>query len=323
MSKKALKLVGQRPMLLVIIVMATLTIGLLFSGWLTPTPGKAQQGMAADPTPNQETCVTDWTCDSDGSVANNGTLSKPAYAICAGGGISQATVSGITFNPGKKKRQYSTTCSDCSQCNDLHDDFADVTYAAGAVYFDPPIPSSFPLCGTYTFQAKVDGTPSDTCTTKLTANSGTVTVVVLGLTLHSTASKVAVLCGEPGTTLTINSTVCPTGGTYSWTTTSQNIQFVGSTSGSSVVVQGVNPSSMKNAETVTLTYQYDGYWYDTCSANFALTVQKPTSTTKTLQGTTLTAKRYETKYLYQILDQFGDAMTEALRSEERRVGKEC
>src|ERR1035437_1644214 len=54
MSKKALKLVGQRPML-AFIIMATLTLGLLFSGWLAPTPGKAQQGMAADPTPNQET----------------------------------------------------------------------------------------------------------------------------------------------------------------------------------------------------------------------------------------------------------------------------
>jgi hypothetical protein len=46
MSKKILKLAGRRPMLLVIIVMATLTLGLLFSGWLTPMPIKAQAAMA-------------------------------------------------------------------------------------------------------------------------------------------------------------------------------------------------------------------------------------------------------------------------------------
>ena len=31
-------------MLLALIVMATITIGLLFSGWLTPAPIKAQNG---------------------------------------------------------------------------------------------------------------------------------------------------------------------------------------------------------------------------------------------------------------------------------------
>ncbi len=49
-------------MLLALIVMATFTLGLLFSGWLTPTPGKAQQTMV-DPTPTQETtnCVVAYT----------------------------------------------------------------------------------------------------------------------------------------------------------------------------------------------------------------------------------------------------------------------
>ena len=44
MSKKMLKIASRRPMLLALIVMATLTLGLLFSGWFTPTPGRAQQG---------------------------------------------------------------------------------------------------------------------------------------------------------------------------------------------------------------------------------------------------------------------------------------
>jgi hypothetical protein len=48
MSKKVLKLTGQRPMLLAII-MATLTLGLLFSGWFTPTSLQAQTGGAILP----------------------------------------------------------------------------------------------------------------------------------------------------------------------------------------------------------------------------------------------------------------------------------
>ncbi len=56
MSKKVLKYAGRRPMLLALI-MATLTLGLLFSGWLTPTPGKAQQGPL-NPPPNVENTNT-------------------------------------------------------------------------------------------------------------------------------------------------------------------------------------------------------------------------------------------------------------------------
>jgi len=56
MSEKVLKLAGKRPMLLAIIVMATFTLGLLFSGWLTPTRGNAQQNPP-DPTPTQENCA--------------------------------------------------------------------------------------------------------------------------------------------------------------------------------------------------------------------------------------------------------------------------
>ncbi len=99
MSKKVLKLAGQRPMLLALIVMATLTLGLLFSGWLTPTPAKAQSG-AADSQPNQETtnCVvfsTSTQC-TDGSV----TLSNvPTTYECFGSGVGAMTTAII--NPGQ------------------------------------------------------------------------------------------------------------------------------------------------------------------------------------------------------------------------------
>jgi hypothetical protein len=53
MSKKVLKLAGRQPMLLALLVMATFTVGLLFSGWLTPTPGTAQPNQP-NPQPNVE-----------------------------------------------------------------------------------------------------------------------------------------------------------------------------------------------------------------------------------------------------------------------------
>ena len=63
MSKKMLKIASRRPMLLALIVMATLTFGLLFSGWFTPTPGKAQNG-GGNPPPGIE--VLPPVCVSDG-----------------------------------------------------------------------------------------------------------------------------------------------------------------------------------------------------------------------------------------------------------------
>ncbi len=72
MSKKVLKLAGKRPILLALIILATFALGIIFSGWLTPTPSKAQQ-YAADSTPSQETtncevASTTTTC-SEGSVS--------------------------------------------------------------------------------------------------------------------------------------------------------------------------------------------------------------------------------------------------------------
>ena len=77
-------------MLLAILVMATLTLGLLFSGWLTPTPSKAQPSQN-NPQPSQENtnCVVtsvDTNCVSGGSV----TLVAPTHApvVCIGDTVS-------------------------------------------------------------------------------------------------------------------------------------------------------------------------------------------------------------------------------------------
>jgi hypothetical protein len=83
MSEKVLKLAGKRPMLLAIIVMATFTLGLLFSGWLTPTRGNAQQNPP-DPTPTQENCaastnVLSGTCPA---VVANSLVSPTSIIVC-------------------------------------------------------------------------------------------------------------------------------------------------------------------------------------------------------------------------------------------------
>jgi hypothetical protein len=45
MSEKVLKIAGRRPMLLALIIMATIATGMLFSGWLAPAPVRAQPGQ--------------------------------------------------------------------------------------------------------------------------------------------------------------------------------------------------------------------------------------------------------------------------------------
>jgi hypothetical protein len=84
MSKKVLNYAGRRPMLLALI-MATAILGLLFSGWLTPTPGRAQSG-GGNPQPNQENtnCVATtnaWT-GSCPSIVTNGLVSPTTIYQC-------------------------------------------------------------------------------------------------------------------------------------------------------------------------------------------------------------------------------------------------
>jgi hypothetical protein len=89
MSKKVLKPAVRRPMLLALI-MATAILGLLFSGWLTPTPSKAQPSQQ-NAQPNVETtnCVTASTsssCVTAGSISLVAPTNSPV--VCMGSGVS-------------------------------------------------------------------------------------------------------------------------------------------------------------------------------------------------------------------------------------------
>ena len=92
MSKKVLNYAGKRPMLLALI-MATLTLGLLFSGWLTPTPSKAEGTGGGDPPtrnentnncPNYVTNLPTVVCPS---VTNNGALLATDFCVNQGDAV--------------------------------------------------------------------------------------------------------------------------------------------------------------------------------------------------------------------------------------------
>src|SRR5665213_711117 len=89
MSKKVLKLAGRRPMLLALIVMATLALGIVFSGWLTPTRLKAQQGGGNGGSNDESTdCVESGTITncSEGSVVLATVVVTPVIG-CIGSGV--------------------------------------------------------------------------------------------------------------------------------------------------------------------------------------------------------------------------------------------
>ena len=98
MSKKALKLAGRRPMLLALIVMATLVLGIVFSGWLTPTRVKAQQGGGNGGSNDESTdCVessTSTNC-SEGSVVLSTVVVTPVIG-CIGSGFGATDTNIIT-----------------------------------------------------------------------------------------------------------------------------------------------------------------------------------------------------------------------------------
>lgn len=117
-----------------------------------------------------------WNCRA-GSVANAGTLSKTEDIICVGDS-SGSSVSGTTFNNGRKDRTCHNDCGDS-----WTDGPYDISYSPNS-WWEPPIPGSFPDCGTFSYTAYVKGTSSDSdCPGDTgTATVGTFTVKVVAVT---------------------------------------------------------------------------------------------------------------------------------------------
>jgi hypothetical protein len=137
MSKKALKLAGRHPMLLALI-MATLALGLLFSGWLTPLPTRAQAGGGNSSSGNENTnCdnpTTSLWCAGDAQlVLKNVTISPAAPTnapydciVCVCDTVS-ANLSWFTV-PSTNATQTCHTCDGSTPTN-----YCDpIVYTAGA-----------------------------------------------------------------------------------------------------------------------------------------------------------------------------------------------
>jgi hypothetical protein len=164
MSKKVLKLAGRQPMLLALIVMATFTLALLFSGWLTPTPGKAQPNQS-NPQPNQENCaastnVVGGTCPS---VVTNGLVSPTSEIVCYGNGPTMPTTIVAPVYGTNNQFTLEITHTNCNTTTNTEN----VTYAVTGVFWTNITAApytNFPTNVTCSFTADADVfvTSSDT-----------------------------------------------------------------------------------------------------------------------------------------------------------------
>ncbi len=171
-------------MLLALIVMATVTLGLLFSGWLTPTPGRAQPSQP-DPQPNVEAqCGTNsdgtctecgphtnaWTLDYCPSQTNTSSVSPSSYPCAEVGHIPMPTVVAPIYQDGQK---HTVTTYDCTNAVTT---YGGISYTVGSVQWDPS-PIYLNTGGSWTCTAYVNVTSSDPalCPSPGRVNIGTCT----------------------------------------------------------------------------------------------------------------------------------------------------
>jgi hypothetical protein len=115
-----------------------------------------------------------------------------------------------------------------------------------------------------------------------------------------------------GLSVTLVASNYPTGGTFQWSTTSQNIQFQGSTTGSSVVVAPIQGhfTPKGGTEVLTLICVYGG---GSITNTFKMIVQRPTSLNQIRADATTQNNRVTLKVRYQILDQNGQPLRPVVR----------
>lgn len=124
-------------------------------------------------------------------------------------------------------------------------------------------------------------------------------------------NKVISLCGEDGLAVTLTANTPLNGGYFGWSTTSPNLEFVGSTTGQTVQVRGKRNKYSQGGKLEEISVAWSA------CANCAVAVAKfkvqvltpwylvsdPTAPEN--PKTTTQAGRYTTKYWYQIKDQYG------------------
>ncbi len=283
-------------MLLALIVMATLTLGLLFSGWLTPTPGRAQQG-AAEPQPSHENtnCVQASlasSCVSGGSVSLIAPTNSPV--TCLGSLVSVSA--GLTNVDAQV--QWTATYSNCPSdtWTDSVTPSYGVTWTVSGVGANPSggigttaifTPTN---CGSGTVNFSLSYTNQTPCGgTGGSSTSGSFTVLSLnivdgsGRAISAANSNNVVIVGQ---NIGLSAQTC--GGTFSnfqWTvagTTESNF-YVSSdplwTNGYPVALTDTTNSSVSffwvdaGSKSVSCSAVCGGV---TCSTNVTFTVVRPT-----------------------------------------------
>lgn len=126
------------------IPLAILLLGTTIESWAqnNPPPG----------------CVTSVTnCYYWVGATNCGAVSYDYTNICAGGSVVPPTlVTNLGFPPGSFALiSYTNSCTGTNWVTSMP-----VTYTPGPLYWNPPIPASFPTCGIYNFTPMVNGNPS-------------------------------------------------------------------------------------------------------------------------------------------------------------------
>ncbi len=181
------------------------------------------------------------SCAQSGSVNNPGILNATNINVCIGQTIAPPTlITNATFNSGKMIEYVWYDCSpglDYWQTNT-------VVYTAGALYFQPAIPTVITNAGTYTYTAKVNGNPSY-------GGCSVITDIVAVVTINVSSSPPIIL-SQPtnqtvfvgsNATFTVVATGCP-GLSYQWWFNGTN-QIVGAT-GSSLMLTNVQLTNAGN-----------------------------------------------------------------------------
>lgn len=165
MSEKILKIAGRRRTLLALTIMATLTLSVLFSGLLTPTPSKAQNGGGGggggSSTNNENTNCPNYTnsyATNCPSITNNGAISPTSFCVQHG---DAPPMPSLTNQPGASDGGIVTcTTETCSNITTYATN--SISYSFSGLTYNPAPPTSSSAPGTYVSDCFITVTSSDT-----------------------------------------------------------------------------------------------------------------------------------------------------------------
>ena len=190
MSNKVLNYAGKRPMSLAFLVMSNLTLCLLFSGLLTPTPSKAQPVPPNPPANNENTNCPNYTTNTVKNcpeIINHGTLDHMTNCVKLGDPLPDPTYTPGTATAGSIVTVITETCANTATASTNP-----VSYSFKWAYY-PPKPTGNLVPGTYTTKAVELCVSSDTndCSSPGAYTMGTVTWHVINTRTTSSSATIS------------------------------------------------------------------------------------------------------------------------------------